>query len=237
MKFILNHLKLILCILIIFFIIASIILIKTMEKTPNHQPTYTKPPTGSYMKKPSHIILALGDSLTAGYEISKTNSYPYLLQKQLNQKFKNFHTKIINVGISGSTTSSALLRLQKHLKTKNNINILILALGANDGLRGIPISTIQKNLQQTIDLAINHQIKVILAGMKLPLSHGNQYRSSFEALFKNLAKKNKITFIPFLLKGVANQPHLNLLDGIHPNEQGHQVISQTLLPFLEEFYQ
>ena len=188
------------------------------------------------IKKKYQIILALGDSLTAGYNIAKKDSYPQLLQNQLNQNFKNIHTRVINAGISGSTTSSALARLKQYIERKKMIHILILALGANDGLRGLPISNIKTNLNKTIQLAIDHNIKVLLAGMKLPISHGEKYRTSFEKIFQDLAQQHHISFIPFLLQKTAAQPHLNLPDGIHPNEQGHQMIAQTIFPFLKELY-
>ena len=200
----------------------------TSEQTTSHKIKETQ--------KKQRIILALGDSLTAGYGIDKKDSYPHLLQNQLNQTFKKVHTKVINAGISGSTTSSALARLKAVIERQKTIDILILALGANDGLRGLSIPNIQNNLNKTIQLALDHHIKVILAGMKLPTSHGEKYRSSFEKVFQELAQQHPISFLPFLLEKTAMQSHLNLPDGIHPNEQGHQMIAQTVFPFLEEFY-
>lgn len=207
-----------------------------LQKTTKPQSRSPKPiaeKTPRPSKKKSITILVLGDSLTAGYGLPKKNSYPSLLQQQLNKKWKVFHIKIINAGITGSTTSSALPRLKKGLKKHAPIDFLILALGGNDGLRGTPIAAVQRNLQQTIDLALSNKIQVLLAGMKIPPNYGAQYTKEFEKIFRTLAQKNKITLIPFLLKDVAVQPHLNLPDGIHPNAQGHQIISQTVLPFLE----
>ena len=217
--------------------VSIFIFLKSKTQESFQEPsTQTTPKTIKETQKKQRIILALGDSLTAGYGIDKKDSYPQLLQNQLNQTFKNFHTKVINAGISGSTTSSALARLKTSIERQKTIDILILALGANDGLRGLPIPNIQTNLNKTIQLAVDHHIKVILAGMKLPISHGEKYRSSFEKVFQELAQQHPISFIPFLLEKTAAQPHLNLPDGIHPNEQGHQMIAQTVFPFLKEFY-
>lgn len=179
-------------------------------------------------------VLILGDSLTEGYGVSKTAAFPNQLQVLLNQKFAKQKTKVINAGSSGSTSASALSRLKWHLRSKPNV--LLLALGANDGLRGFSVSATKKNLQKTIALAKENKIKVILAGMKLPLNYGEKYRNDFESTFKDLAKSEKIEFIPFLLKDVGGQPQLNLPDGIHPNEKGHKIIAENLVPYMEKYY-
>ncbi len=179
-------------------------------------------------------ILILGDSLTEGYGISKEASFPKQLEILLNKKFPQKKTKVINAGSSGSTSASALSRLRWQLKAK--LDVLILALGANDGLRGFPVSATKSNLKKTIELAKDNKIKVLLAGMKLPLNYGKKYRNDFEEIFKSLAKEENISFIPFLLKKVGGHSKLNLPDGIHPNEAGHKIIAKNLVPYMEKYY-
>lgn len=175
-------------------------------------------------------ILIIGDSLTEGYGVTKEEAYPYQVEVLLKKKGKN--VKVINAGSSGSTTASASSRLKWHIRSKPHI--LILSLGANDGLRGIKVKSTKKNLSRVISLASSHGIKVLLAGMKLPYNYGKKYRQEFEKVFKDLVKEHGIGFIPFLLKGVGGVKDLNLPDGIHPNKKGHQIIAQTVIKYLLE---
>ena len=170
-------------------------------------------------------ILMLGDSLTEGTGVEQTKAYPYLVEQKL--KAQGFLAiQVINGGVTGSTTASALSRLKWYLR--DCPDILLLALGANDGLRGLPIVQIKHNLAETIKLALSKGIRVIVAGMKMPPNYGEDYTLKYEKVFLELAKEYGITFIPFLLEGVAGDPHLNLPDGIHPNERGHQIISELV---------
>lgn len=170
-------------------------------------------------------ILMLGDSLTEGTGVEQTKAYPYLVEQKL--KAQGFLAiQVINGGVTGSTTASALSRLKWYLR--DCPDILLLALGANDGLRGLPIVQIKNNLAATIKLALSKGIRVILAGMKMPPNYGEDYTLKYEKVFLELAKEYGIVFIPFLLEGVAGDPHLNLPDGIHPNERGHQIISELV---------
>ena len=189
----------------------------------------------SSTNKPIRTFIALGDSLTEGYQLNPQDAYPYLLEIRLNKDFPQYKTKIINSGISGSTTSSGVHRLKKHLNLKPHA--VLITLGSNDGLRGTPIDSIKKNLQDMIDLALTNNISVLLAGLKLPINYGTEYRESFEKIFKDLSKENTITYIPFLLKGVAGKPEFNLPDLIHPNEKGHTIMTQTLYPYFKNFYE
>ena len=153
--------------------------------------------------KAQTTILFLGDSLTEGYRVEPEYSYPSQLENKLKkQQYKNF--KIINAGISGSTSASAKSRLQWYLKTK--IDILFLALGANDGLRGLPISQMKNNLSSTIELAQKNNIKVILAGMLIPPNYGLKYTKDFKNLFPYLQKKYNTLFVPFPFKRSCSQP-------------------------------
>lgn len=180
-------------------------------------------------------IVFLGDSLTEGYGLAKTEAFPHLFAEALQAKgYKDI--QVINAGISGSTSASAVPRLKWYLRTKPTI--LVLALGANDGLRGLDPQAMKKNLAATIQLAQEHDVRVVLAGMKIPRNYGTQYTQAFEEVYPELAEQFNIPLIPFLLDGVAAKPEMNLPDGIHPNQQGHQVISQlvlkNLLPLLPE---
>jgi len=172
------------------------------------------------------IILFLGDSLSAGFGLDLEEAFPSLIQKQIEQEKLPF--KVINAGLSGETTAGGLRRIDWLLKQP--IDVLVIELGGNDGLRGIPPSETAKNLQGIIDKARAKypHVQIVLAGMQAPPNMGKDYTEQFRAVFPTLAKKNAITFIPFLLEGVAGNPSLNLPDGIHPTAEGHRIIAQTV---------
>lgn len=183
-------------------------------------------PVAHAQDKTPFVIVALGDSLTEGYGLTKEDAYPALLQERLQRTYPG--VRIINAGVSGSTSASAESRLKWQLKNKPNL--LFLALGANDGLRGLSVDAMKKNLEKTIELAKTNKIHVILAGMKIPMNYGNDYRTKYEAVFGDLAKRHKVDYVPFLLDGVATNKDLNLPDGIHPNSAGYKIIADKLLP-------
>lgn len=178
----------------------------------------------------SFKILCLGDSLTEGYGVSKASAYPAKLKTKLSEK--EIGVEVINAGVSGSTTASGLSRLRWALKAKAKPDILIIALGANDGLRGQPVKNSKENLRKIIQYAKSQGLKVLLAGMKLPKNYGKAYTSEFQDMFSDLATTEKLTFMPFLLEGVAAVSSLNLPDGIHPNVKGHEMIASNLLIYL-----
>ena len=175
------------------------------------------------------LIVALGDSLTEGFGVSREEAYPHLVEQELIRK--GYSVRIVNAGISGSPSASAPSRMQWFLRVKPDI--VILALGGNDGLRGLSLKHMKKNLGEAIKLAISKNIKVLLAGMQIPLNYGQDYTKSFKSTFYELAEKYDLPLIPFLLKDVGNVPILNLPDGIHPNPEGHKIISQTVIEHLE----
>lgn len=177
----------------------------------------------------AETILFLGDSLTEGYQLSKEEAYPALIEKELKKNNKNI--KVINGGVSGATSASGMKRMDWYLKAKPDI--LVLALGANDGLRGLKVTETEKNLSQVIEKAQGRGISVILAGMKMPTNMGEVYRSQFENIFPKIAKKYSIKLIPFILEGVGGVPKYNLPDGIHPNAKGHEIMAKTILKVLE----
>ena len=174
-------------------------------------------------------ILCLGDSLTAGYGLTKDQAYPALLQQQLKSKGK---FKVINAGVSGNTSAGGLRRVDWYFK--NKIDFLILALGANDGLRGLNPKDTQDNLEKIIIKARQHNkdIKILIAGMKVPPNMGKDYSESFEKIFPALAQKNKCSLIPFLLENVGGIAKMNLPDGIHPNEAGQKELAKNILKIL-----
>ena len=170
-------------------------------------------------------ILMLGDSLTEGTGVRKTQAYPYLVEQKLRAQGVP-SIKVINAGVSGATSASALSRLKWHLRSTPEI--LLLALGANDGLRGLSTAQMKRNLAKTIELALSKGVRVVLAGMKMPPNYGAEYTREFEKVFCQLAKEYDVVFIPFLLEGVAGDPKLNFPDGLHPNERGHQIIAELV---------
>ena len=182
-------------------------------------------------RKPQKIVF-LGDSLTAGYGLREEQAYPALIGSKLHSEGYQ-HVKVINAGVSGSTTASGLSRLKWQLK--GNPTHLVLALGANDGLRGFELSTTEKNLRSIIKSAQNRNIQVLLAGMKVPPNYGEAYGRQFNDMFTRLSGMKNLSHYPFLLEKVAGQKHLNLADGIHPNPEGHKVIAEGLYPVVKKF--
>lgn len=172
------------------------------------------------------VILFLGDSLSAGFGLDVTQAFPSLVQGKIEQEKLPF--KVVNAGLSGETTAGGLRRIDWLLKQK--IDVLVIELGGNDGLRGIEPSETEKNLQGIINKMRekNPDVHIVLAGMQAPPNMGKTYTEKFRALFPALAKKNSIELIPFLLEGVAGNPHLNLPDGIHPTAEGHQIVAETI---------
>jgi acyl-CoA thioesterase I len=177
------------------------------------------------------IILFLGDSITAGYGLDLEQAFPALIQEKIDAKRWNF--KVVNAGQSGDTSAGGLSRLEWLLK--NRVDVLVLELGANDGLRGLPAETTRKNLQAIIDRTKGKypEAKVIVAGMKVPPNMGGDYGRKFEAVFGDLAKKNKAVLIPFVLEGVGGSRELNLADGIHPTAKGHEIVAANVWKVLE----
>lgn len=180
-------------------------------------------------------ILALGDSVTEGYGVPLNDAYPAKLQDLLRKRFAGLHRPIdvINAGIGGSTSASALSRLRWHLRARPDL--ILLALGANDMLRGLPPESTEENLRNTLQLAQENHIPVILAGMKVPPNYGRDYQKRFEAIYPRLSREFKIPLIPFLLEGVAGVRELNLEDGIHPNEKGQERIAQLIEPRIADW--
>ncbi len=173
-------------------------------------------------------IVALGDSLTVGLGLLESESYPTLLQQKLDEEGYSF--EVLNAGISGDTSAGGLRRLDWALE--GDVRVLLVALGANDGLRGLSVAEMKQNLTTIIERARAKNVVVILAGMEAPPNYGPEYVQSFRAAFRDVASKERVLFIPFLLDKVAGQASLNQSDGIHPNAEGARVIADTVWPVL-----
>ena len=170
-------------------------------------------------------VLLFGDSLMAGYGLPKEHHLSLVLEKNLKKDGLNI--EVINGSVSGSTSSGGLNRAEWSM-SENGVDLIILGLGANDMLRGIQPNETEKNLEEIINIANNKKIKIIIAGMIAPTSHGAEYKKEFDEIYPKLSKKYNLPLIPFLLEGVALDPSLNQQDGIHPNKEGTIIISKTL---------
>lgn len=179
-------------------------------------------------------IVALGDSLTAGLGLVESESYPVLLQRKIDAEGYEF--EVVNAGVSGDTTAGGLRRLDWALE--GDVRILIVALGGNDGLRGLSVAEMKRNLSAIIERARERGVTVILAGMEAPPNYGQEYATAFRQAFRDVALTHRVLYIPFLLQGVAGHAELNQSDGIHPNARGAANVADTvwavLRPMLDQ---
>jgi acyl-CoA thioesterase-1 len=178
-------------------------------------------------------VVVLGDSITAGYGIRQSEAYPAILQKKLKENGYPF--EVTNAGVSGDTSADGLRRLDWALD--GPVQVLILALGGNDGLRGLPPDQMKENLQRIITKARQRGISVLLVGMEAPPNFGERYTNEFRKVFRDLAADNHVPLVPFLLEGVAGMADLNQADGIHPTARGAVRIADLLWPPLEKILQ
>lgn len=174
-------------------------------------------------------VVAFGDSLTAGLGLLEQEAYPAHLQRKIDEVGYKF--EVVNAGLSGDTSAGGLRRLDWALE--GDVRILIVAFGGNDGLRGLPVSQMKDNLSTIIDKARERNAVVILAGMEAPPNFGQEYATAFRQAFRDVALSKRVLFMPFLLKDVAGKSELNQGDGIHPNQQGAQMIADNVWTLLE----
>ena len=194
------------------------------------QTTTTTKETATIEKKKT--IVFFGNSLTAGYGLTPDQAFPALIQKKIDSL--NLPYQVVNAGVSGETTSGGKTRIDWILQQP--VDIFVLELGANDGLRGVELPVIRKNLQDIINSvkAKNPQSKLLLAGMQIPPNLGINYSTGFRELFAELAQANSIALIPFLLEGVGGETALNLQDGIHPTADGHRILAENVWKELQK---
>ena len=186
-----------------------------------------KPVESSVPAKPR--VVFLGDSLTAGLGLPSDQSYPSLIGKKL--KDRGYDYDVVNAGVSGDTSAGGARRLDWSLE--GDVRALVVALGANDGLRGLPTGEMKKNLELVLDRAKARKIPVVLAGMEAPPNNGPDYTREFRKVYADLAEEYDVRFVPFLLLGVAGDASLNQADGIHPNARGAQMVADLVWPELE----
>lgn len=174
-------------------------------------------------------IVFLGDSLTAGLGLPKAQSVPSLIQQRLENE--GYHYEVVNAGVSGDTSAGGLNRLDWSLE--GDVRVLVIELGANDGLRGLPVAAMKQNLGEIITRARQRGITVLLTGMEAPPNYGAAYTAEFRQAFRDLAREHNVPFLPFYLEGVAGDPVLNQPDGIHPNLDGARIIEHSIWTSLE----
>ncbi|HWI63469.1 MAG TPA: arylesterase [Symbiobacteriaceae bacterium] len=175
------------------------------------------------------VIVAFGDSLTAGQGVSFDKSYPSQLQAELDRL--GYKYRVVNAGISGDTTAGGVTRVQSVLGHKPEI--VILELGPNDALQGMRMDQMKTNLQKMIETFQKEKVKVVLAGMQIPPNYGPDYTETFRQAYVDLAKQYNLPLIPFFLDGVAAKPELNQMDGIHPTAEGYAYVVRNVIPVLE----
>jgi len=173
------------------------------------------------------LVVFLGDSLTAGYGLEAEQAHPALIEELLSAE--GWPVRVVNAGVSGDTTAGGSSRLDWLLRQRPDV--LVVSLGANDGLRGLPLSSSEENLRRIVGRARDAGVRVLLTGMLMPPNYG-AYADDFAAMYPRLAEELGVPLVPFLLDGVADRPDLNLADGIHPNAEGQAVVAETVLAHL-----
>ena len=187
------------------------------------------PPSNAAFRPEERVIVAFGDSLTAGLGVPPEETYPARLQEKL--ALSGYRYRVINAGVSGDTTAGGVRRVDWVLKSKPDF--VIVELGANDGLRGLDLKETRANLAQIIQRLQSNGTQVVLAGMKLPPNYGADYTRAFQKMYSDLAKQYGLPLIPFFLEGVAAQANLNQADGIHPTGKGYVVVVDRIFTVLE----
>jgi acyl-CoA thioesterase-1 len=215
--------------------ILSLLLIcscgKNSEKKAEDKPVEKNTTQTEVQQEEKEVILFFGNSLTAGMGLEPSEAFPALIQNRLDSL--GYTYEVVNAGLSGETTASGKNRIEWVLT--QNVDVFVLELGANDGLRGIPLKETRQNLQHIIDIVKkeNPETQIILAGMQIPPNMGQDYTSEFKSIFPELARQNNLELIPFLLEGVAGDPELNQQDGIHPTAEGYKIVRENVWRVLE----
>lgn len=218
-------------------VLGALVVVAACSNAPSSQPVASRPassaadaavaaPAATATASPSTRprIVFLGDSLTAGYGLARQQAVPALVQARLDREGLDY--EVVNAGVSGDTSAGGLSRLEWSLE--GTVRVLVVELGGNDGLRGLPVSAMKGNLDTIIRRAKARGIAVLLTGMEAPPNYGQAYTVEFRAAFRDLAKEHGVAFVPFYLDGVAGDPGLNIADGIHPNPEGARIVEQTI---------
>lgn len=209
------------------FLFFIILLSSCSDKSTNNKAKSKEPEAANNTAKTkAKTILFYGNSLTAGYGVEPSQAFPALIQQKVDSM--NLSYKVVNAGVSGETSSGGNSRIDWILKQP--VDVFVLELGANDGLRGIPVTETKKNLQSIISKvkAKYPHVKLVLAGMQVPPNMGQTYARSFQSIYPELAQANNMALIPFLLQGVGGEAKLNQQDGIHPTPEGHQIVAANV---------
>jgi acyl-CoA thioesterase-1 len=219
-----------------FLLIPVILLAGCSNPQPEHEaplpstaPASPVASSETSQQDPRPLIVAFGDSLTAGSGVAPEQNYPSKLQRKVDAS--GYYYRVVNAGVSGDTSSQGLNRLRSIVDL--NPSLVIVELGANDGLRGLPVETTRANLEAIVAALNKAGAEVIIAGMEMPPNYGPAYTSDFRKIFTEIAVKYKAPFIPFFLEGVGGHPELNQQDGIHPTEEGYDMVVDNIWRVLE----
>jgi len=209
-------------------VLLSFISFQSQSQTQSQAQTQARPHAQGH-EEPIRILF-FGDSITAGYEIGTDAAFPAVIEAKLDSLPGNY--TVVNAGLSGETSAGGLRRVDWILRQP--VDLFVLELGGNDGLRGIDPEETKRNLQGIIDKvqSTSPGTEILLTGMEAPPNMGQEYTKQFRSLYRELAEKNDLPFMPFILEGVAGDPSLNLPDGIHPTEEGHRIIAKQLWPYI-----
>lgn len=216
---------------LIISLFTSVVLLSSCGSSSEQKQSEVSKTDTTQITRKQKTILFFGNSLTAGYGIDQDDAFAGLTQDRIDSLGLDY--RVINGGLSGETTAGGLSRLDWFLEDEPSV--FILELGGNDGLRGILPSESKKNLIGIIDKvrAKYPETKIILAGMQIPPNMGQEYTEEFKSIYPEVAAEKNVTLIPFLLENVGGIPELNLPDGIHPTEEGHKIVAETIWPFIE----
>ncbi len=221
----------------LFTLFVAICLFSCTTETKNNaseQETISEKSLNETKKEEKNNIIFFGNSLTAGYGVEPSEAFSGLIQKRIDSLDLNYN--VINAGVSGETTASGLSRVDWVVK-RQPVDIFVLELGGNDGLRGIDPEETERNLKQIIDKVrnIHPEVKIILAGMMVPPNMGSDYANEFQKIYPAIEKEKDVELIPFLLEDVGGVAELNLPDGIHPTPEGHIIVAETVWEYLKPF--
>jgi len=198
------------------------------SSSPSNAPLAASPGAGA-PSSPIPLVVFLGDSLTAGLGVAEEEAYPALAAARLVSEGRA--VRILNAGVSGDTSAGGLRRLEWLLA--QNPDVVVVGLGANDGLRGLPLGETESNLRRIVSRSREAGARVVLLGMMVPPNYGPVYAPGFAELYSRIARDLEVALVPFLLEGVGGRPELNQADGIHPTAEGHRLMAQTVYPALE----